>query len=484
MVFSRKVKKGKPDDETPRGQDDISDCSSLSQSHYSPGTTQPTNTAKLTKIKLSEKEEADISIFVQPGGDRIKLPPDLPSEDTVTDECSQTGIEVEAVEFSSKKKQVNVSNDDRDLHCPRRMMLIIVAFVVVMTASAVVGFWAFRTNKTSSSSSVASLVSSDEVGAEVVDVNTNSNVVVDLSLKDTAGEINSARDGENDIKEEINKSNKENADTNYNPLLWSDSATPPPTTAPISAFTEGPIPQSTPSPAAEADLEPATEADPLPVAEADPLPATEADPLPITEADPLPIAEADPLPATEADPLPIAEADPLPIAEADLLPIAEADPLPVAEADPLPVAEADPTPSPSLGPTRAPTLEPSVSGTDGSTSAVTTVVTTDGTSSSNCPDHSIVASSNCAEDSATAFSTVLFCFASKRDGDWYWIRSSDDSDDTRGYDSWDYTDETEGQLTLLDLGKGNYLVSLVRDSMRPYDIITTHNFTVPECVAQ
>jgi len=412
MVFSRKVKKGKPDDETPRGQDDISDCSSLSQSHYSPGTTQPTNTAKLTKIKLSEKEEADISIFVQPGGDRIKLPPDLPSEDTVTDECSQTGIEVEAVEFSSKKKQVNVSNDDRDLHCPRRMMLIIVAFVVVMTASAVVGFWAFRTNKTSSSSSVASLVSSDEVGAEVVDVNTNSNVVVDLSLKDTAGEINSARDGENDIKEEINKSNKENADTNYNPLLWSDSATPLPTTAPISAFTEGPIPQSTPSPAAEADL------------------------------------------------------------------------LPIAEADPLPVAEADPTPPPSLGPTRAPTLEPSVSGTDGSTSAVTTVVTTDGTSSSNCPDHSIVASSNCAEDSATAFSTVLFCFASKRDGDWYWIRSSDDSDDTRGYDSWDYTDETEGQLTLLDLGKGNYLVSLVRDSMRPYDIITTHNFTVPECVAQ
>jgi len=420
MVFSRKVKKGKPDDETPRGQDDISDCSSLSQSHYSPGNTQPTNTAKLTKIKLSEKEEADISIFVQPGGDRIKLPPDLPSEGTVTDECSQTGIEVEAVEFSSKKKQVNVSNDDRDLHCPRRMMLIIVAFVVVMTASAVVGFWAFRTNKTSSSSSVASLVSSDEVGAEVVDVNTNSNVVVDLSLKDTAGEINSARDGENDVKEEINKSNKENADTNYNPLLWSDSATPPPTTAPISAFTEGPIPQSTPSPAAEADLEPAIEADPLPV----------------------------------------------------------------AEADPLPVAEADPTPPPSLGPTRAPTLEPSVSGTDGSTSAVTTVVTTDGTSSSNCPDHSIVASSNCAEDSATAFSTVLFCFASKRDGDWYWIRSSDDSDDTRGYDSWDYTDETEGQLTLLDLGKGNYLVSLVRDSMRPYDIITTHNFTVPECVAQ
>jgi len=430
MVFyNRTDKKDKPYcyDDSPPGQDDISDCSSLSQSHFSPETTQPTNTAKSIQIELSEKEETDISIFVQPGGDRTKLPPDLPSEGTITDECSQTGIEVEAVEFSSKKKQVNISNDDRDLQCPRRMMLVIVAFVVIMTASAVVGFWAFRFYKSSTSSSVASLVSSDEVGAEVVDVNTNNSVVVNPSLKDAI--TTSARDAENDIKEEINNSNVDSAVTNSDSLLWSDSGT-----VNESELNDNAVASTIDSPAIPTDEE-----------EEDDVPMSII--VPEEEDDPLPVAKADPTPSPSPGPTP----PPSP--------------------GPTPPPSPGPTPPPSLGPT----LEPSISVTEASTTVVTIVVTTDGTSSSNCPDHSLVASSNCAENSATAFSTVLFCFASKRDGDWYWIRGSDDSDDTRGYDIWDYTDETEGQLTLSDLVKGNYLVSLVRDSMRPYDIITTHN---------
>ena len=143
------------------------------------------------------------------------------------------------------------------------------------------------------------------------------------------------------------------------------------------------------------------------------------------------------------------------------------------------------TPPPTPDPTPAPTPQQTVPVTNVSTTAVTSEVTDSPWSNINCPDHSLVVSSNCFEDGTTnAFSTVQYCFAAKRDGDWYWIRGTGDDEDTNAYDSWDYTDETEGYLTLLDLGKGNYEISLVRDSMQPYDVITTHNFTVPECAAQ
>jgi len=92
-----------------------------------------------------------------------------------------------------------------------------------------------------------------------------------------------------------------------------------------------------------------------------------------------------------------------------------------------------------------------------------------------CPEHDLVVSSSCLEGQATALSVASFCFASKRDGDWYWIRNSN------GYDVWDYTDETEGDVTLMNLSTGNYIISLVRDSMQPYDEIISHEFTVPEC---
>ena len=92
-----------------------------------------------------------------------------------------------------------------------------------------------------------------------------------------------------------------------------------------------------------------------------------------------------------------------------------------------------------------------------------------------CPEHDLVVSSSCLEGQASALSVASFCFASKRDGDWYWIRNSN------GYDVWDYTDETEGDVTLMNLSTGNYIISLVRDSMQPYDEIISHEFTVPEC---
>ena len=92
-----------------------------------------------------------------------------------------------------------------------------------------------------------------------------------------------------------------------------------------------------------------------------------------------------------------------------------------------------------------------------------------------CPEHDLVVSSSCLEGQATALSVASFCFASKRDGDWYWVRNSN------GYDVWDYTDETEGDVTLMNLSTGNYIISLVRDSMQPYDEIISHEFTVPEC---
>lgn len=94
-----------------------------------------------------------------------------------------------------------------------------------------------------------------------------------------------------------------------------------------------------------------------------------------------------------------------------------------------------------------------------------------------CPNHNLDVSSSCVIGASTSISTASFCFASKSDGDWYWIRSSGSD----AYDSWDYTDETEGGLTIMDLSRGQYIISLVRDSMHPYNEIISHEFTVPQC---
>lgn len=96
----------------------------------------------------------------------------------------------------------------------------------------------------------------------------------------------------------------------------------------------------------------------------------------------------------------------------------------------------------------------------------------------NCPSHNLDVSSYCS--SSGPISIAAFCFGSKRDGDWYWIRSSASA--ATAYDSWDYTEEKNGQLTVNDLkGGDSYIISLVRDSMQPYDEIISHEFTVPRC---
>ena len=97
-----------------------------------------------------------------------------------------------------------------------------------------------------------------------------------------------------------------------------------------------------------------------------------------------------------------------------------------------------------------------------------------------CPNHNLDVSSYCSGGASGSISIASFCFGSKRDGDWYWIRSSAGA--ATAYDSWDYTEETNGQLTINDLkGGDSYIISLVRDSMQPYDEIISHEFTVPEC---
>ncbi len=98
-----------------------------------------------------------------------------------------------------------------------------------------------------------------------------------------------------------------------------------------------------------------------------------------------------------------------------------------------------------------------------------------------CPNDDVAVSSACASGSASSISTASFCFVSKHDGDWYWLRSASEGGPSPAYDSWDYIDETKGELTILDLNEGNYIISLVRDSMEPYDEIVSHEFTVPEC---
>jgi len=144
-----------------------------------------------------------------------------------------------------------------------------------------------------------------------------------------------------------------------------------------------------------------------------------------------------------------------------------------------------PTVISTVSPTLAPSSIPSEIMTTDSTQGVTSQFTLGVTSSLNdphCVDHSLVVSSTCTAASANAISTALFCFASKRDGDWYWVRNKNSEDSiTADYDSWDYTEETESELIFLNLSKGNYIISLVRDSMQPYAEIISQEFNVPEC---
>lgn len=149
----------------------------------------------------------------------------------------------------------------------------------------------------------------------------------------------------------------------------------------------------------------------------------------------------------------------------------------------------EPQVSISLAPTHSPSSVPTVSPTQRPTSDVTTEQSSSGTSrsippseDSNCTNHDLVVSSSCASDTEDALSTASYCFASKRDGDWYWLRSRVAEDNSRpDYDLWDYTEEIKGQYSFLGLPKGDYIISLVRDSMQPYDEIISHEFSVLEC---
>ncbi|KAG7366889.1 hypothetical protein IV203_029559 [Nitzschia inconspicua] len=94
-------------------------------------------------------------------------------------------------------------------------------------------------------------------------------------------------------------------------------------------------------------------------------------------------------------------------------------------------------------------------------------------------DHDLIVASECQSDGVESwsFTRVLFCFSRTRDGDWYWIRGADND-----YDRWDYTEgASEGTLDFDSIPPGKYLVSLVRDSMQPYNILLTEEVTVPDC---
>ncbi|KAG7352837.1 hypothetical protein IV203_008885 [Nitzschia inconspicua] len=94
-------------------------------------------------------------------------------------------------------------------------------------------------------------------------------------------------------------------------------------------------------------------------------------------------------------------------------------------------------------------------------------------------DHNLIVASECQSDGVQSwsFTRVLFCFSRTRDGDWYWIRGADND-----YDRWDYTEgASEGTLDFDSIPSGKYLVSLVRDSMQPYNILLTEEVTVPDC---
>ena len=369
MPFSKEGEAKQPNNsDATSGQDDVSVDSSLSESYFSP-------LPDYTGTAFPEKE-TDLSTSEKPSGRKAKLKVLTYVErcETESSTCSEEGIEVEAVEFINGKKDKDDSGNG--LYCPRRIMLLIVACLVIMTASAIFGFWILSGNE-SPSSSTTSLVSSannaDE-GADVLNVTKNNSGTADPLPIDT---MDADQNGVVDLQEFLGALKEENSAKNttkptLDPTESTPSTAPPPTLAPVPA------------------------------------------------------------------------------------------------------------------PTSAPSHTPSATVTIESYTETTTGISSGGTGGveGSCLDHNLVVSSSCVEGSASALSIASFCFASKRDGDWYWVRGSDaDNGTTRDYDSWDYTEEIEGELTLLDLGKGGYLISLVRDSMQPYDEIITHEFLVPECVA-
>jgi hypothetical protein len=122
---------------------------------------------------------------------------------------------------------------------------------------------------------------------------------------------------------------------------------------------------------------------------------------------------------------------------------------------------------------------PSATSTSSQSVVVTAAGTTMPTDISCGDDHNLIVASECQSDGAESWSNtrVLFCFSRTRDGDWYWIRGSESD-----YDRWDYTEgASEGTLEFDSIPPGDYLVSLVRDSMQPYDILLTETVTVPDC---
>jgi cytoskeletal protein RodZ len=125
------------------------------------------------------------------------------------------------------------------------------------------------------------------------------------------------------------------------------------------------------------------------------------------------------------------------------------------------------------------TASPTSTQTEAESEAGTMEDTMGGTGGGECPEHSVVATSTCQGDLDSTSSLISFCFQSTADGDWYWIRSTDEN---INYDSWEYMDgASEGSVELFDLQQGTYKASIVRDSMKPYIIIATAEFTVPDC---
>ena len=276
---------------------------------------------------------------------------------------SQEGIEVEALEFSKNKRVVG-DDGESGFYCPRRIVLVVVAFLVVMTTSAVAGFLILNGNKNSYSIATAAAFAGED--AEIVDVIKNdNNDTADFTFREDEGGIINLEELIISIDDE-------------------DTATPT-------------IEQT------EATFRP-----------------TEA----LTES----------------------------------------------------------TASPTLTPTLSPVSPaPSASETDEVTTDFTSEVTEE-IDTSSWADHQLSVSSTCVEGSNNAISIAPFRFATKHDGDWYWVRGMDGEDSTtRGYDSWDYTEEIQGELSLSGLSSGGYIISLVRDSMQPYDEVISHEFTVPAC---
>mmetsp|Transcript_10883 Transcript_10883/g.31621 ORF Transcript_10883/g.31621 Transcript_10883/m.31621 type:complete len:353 (-) Transcript_10883:193-1251(-) len=282
---------------------------------------------------------------------------------------SQEGIEVEAVEFSKKSKSRRVLDivEDANFYIPRRPLLLIAAFFVTMTTSAIAGFAVLGQKKSAAKNAAAS-------SALMINVNGASNEI----------ELPSDLDGA---------------------LYFEEPTDPPETAEPTKSPTEAPTEVPTESPTKSPTESP-----------------------------------------TEF-----------------------------------------PTESPTWSPTSFPTLAPvTPEPTVAATEQITTLTpgATSGIGGFSWSDHELSVTSSCVQGSDIPVSMAAFRFGSKRDGDWYWVRGVNDiNSPTRDYDSWDYTEQTEGQMALSGLNSGNYIMSLVRDSMQPYNEIISFEFTVPDCAA-